>query len=191
VNTGDRAHDVLVLSGTDHHEFRRLVDWVERWLTANPSRSALVQHGFTPPPSGQPRASYVSFLEHTQIAAHLARARAVVCHGGPGTIVDCRRAGLVPVVVPRSADGGEHVDNHQQMYTARLHAEHLIDRADGYEQFTESMSAALVRDRTNLETLDVDVVTATVAVFTGHVEAALRRRDGRRIARRRTRRPAA
>jgi UDP-N-acetylglucosamine transferase subunit ALG13 len=180
VNGPEATHDVLVLTGTDHHQFRRLVDWVEAWVAVNPSRSVLVQHGYTAAPGGATRADYAAFLEHAHIGAHLAVAAAVVCHGGPGTIVDCRLAGLMPVVVPRSADLGEHVDNHQQRYTARLHEQGVIDRADSYERFGEAMAAALDRERANLATLDDDVVSETVTAFGDQVSAALERRRVRR-----------
>ncbi len=50
----------------------------------------------------------------------MSRASAVVCHAGPGTIMDCRRAGLKPVVVPRRRFLGEVVDDHQLSFALRL-----------------------------------------------------------------------
>jgi UDP-N-acetylglucosamine transferase subunit ALG13 len=34
--------------------------------------------------------------------------------------MECRRHGLIPLVVPRKRELGEHVDDHQSMFTARL-----------------------------------------------------------------------
>ncbi len=44
---------------------------------------------------------------------HIAWADVVVSHAGVGTFVRCLEAGKVPVLVPRRAAHGEHVDDHQ------------------------------------------------------------------------------
>jgi UDP-N-acetylglucosamine transferase subunit ALG13 len=51
----------------------------------------------------------------------MATAVAVVCHGGPGTILGARHRGAVPIVVPRQHHPGEHVDDHQVAFARRLH----------------------------------------------------------------------
>jgi UDP-N-acetylglucosamine transferase subunit ALG13 len=53
----------------------------------------------------------------------MAEAAAVVCHGGPGTILGAKHAGAVPIVVPRQHRLGEHVDDHQVRFSRRLAAE--------------------------------------------------------------------
>ena len=50
-------------------------------------------------------------------------AAAVVCHGGPGTILGARHRGAVPIVVPRQHRLGEHVDDHQVAFSRRLAAD--------------------------------------------------------------------
>ena len=40
-----RTPHVVRHVGTDHHRFDRLVDWVDRWTSAERVRNALVQHG--------------------------------------------------------------------------------------------------------------------------------------------------
>jgi UDP-N-acetylglucosamine transferase subunit ALG13 len=53
----------------------------------------------------------------------MASAAAVVCHGGPGTILGARHTGAVPIVVPRQHRLGEHVDDHQVAFSRRLAAD--------------------------------------------------------------------
>jgi UDP-N-acetylglucosamine transferase subunit ALG13 len=48
----------------------------------------------------------------------MSAADAIVCHGGPATIVEARDAGHLPIVVPRRASLGEHVDDHQVRFAA-------------------------------------------------------------------------
>lgn len=54
------------------------------------------------------------------IQESIRRASAIVSHAGPGTLCAIRLEGRVPVVVPRLSGRGEHVDDHQVAYSARL-----------------------------------------------------------------------
>jgi UDP-N-acetylglucosamine transferase subunit ALG13 len=56
-------------------------------------------------------------------------ATVVITHGGPTTISEARRLGHRPIVVPRASKWGEHVDDHQVRFTARLQEADLIDLA--------------------------------------------------------------
>jgi UDP-N-acetylglucosamine transferase subunit ALG13 len=127
---------LLVTVGTDHHPFDRLVRWVDAWLAANPGRlPCLIQTGTSAPPTGGVQGtpggcpgesggvSWRPYLEFGALQAAMAGAAAVVCHGGPGTILGARQAGAVPIVVPRRHRLGEHVDDHQVAFSRRLAAE--------------------------------------------------------------------
>ena len=111
---------IFVTVGTDHHPFDRLIEWADRWVESREGRARVfVQSGTSRPPrsaEGKP------YLSHQEMRGLLSEATAVVCHGGPGTIMEARRAGLIPVVVPRQAGRGEHVDDHQPAFAARLAA---------------------------------------------------------------------
>lgn len=102
--------DVVVTLGTDHHPFARLVGWVDDWAAAHPGSACVVQHGSAPPPR---HAEGHTILDPADIPGVMARARIVVGHAGPGTILDARAAGRLPVIVPRRAAEGEVVDDHQ------------------------------------------------------------------------------
>jgi len=39
---------------------------------------------------------------------------------GPGAVMECRRAGRIPVVVPRHRSSGEAVDDHQSAFARHL-----------------------------------------------------------------------
>jgi UDP-N-acetylglucosamine transferase subunit ALG13 len=91
-----------------------MVDWVDAAATRHRDVHFVVQHGATLPPRV---AEAYDFLSHDRLADLLAHASVVVCHGGPGTIVDAREAGHVPLCVPRDPALGEHVDGHQQRFT--------------------------------------------------------------------------
>jgi UDP-N-acetylglucosamine transferase subunit ALG13 len=99
---------VAVLVGTDHHPFDRLLGWVSDIADRGPARW-FVQHGSTSLPTGLPGAP---MLAPAALHDLLVRADAVVCHGGPGLIMEARALGHRPVVVARDPGLGEHVDDH-------------------------------------------------------------------------------
>ncbi|MDP3892410.1 glycosyltransferase [Nocardioides sp.] len=134
---------VAVLLGTDHHPFSRLVGWVER-LAAEGELGWFVQHGATPLPDGLPGSA---MLSAPALRTLLDRAGAVVTHGGPGLIMEAREAGHMPIVVPRAPVLGEHVDNHQQLFTARVAEAGLVTSADGPEQLRAAVGRALREGR--------------------------------------------
>ena len=50
----------------------------------------------------------------------------VICHAGVGTILRLLELGVRPIVVPRSAERGEHVDDHQHQVARALHDRGLV-----------------------------------------------------------------
>ena len=113
---------VVALAGTDHHPFDRLVHWVDDAATRHPDLRFFVQYGTAAPPTVAEGRAY---LEHDVMIDLMEHALLIVCHGGPGTIMDAREAGHVPLVVPRDPALGEHVDGHQQRF-ARVVADTQI-----------------------------------------------------------------
>ncbi|MFE3453695.1 glycosyltransferase [Nonomuraea sp. NPDC059194] len=109
-----RAALVFVTVGTDHHKFDRLMTWLENW---NGSAELVVQHGSSRPVGG---ARCHDFLPHPEMLELFATADAVVCQGGPGSIMEARRAGRLPIVVPRLARYDEVVDDHQVSFSRRV-----------------------------------------------------------------------
>jgi UDP-N-acetylglucosamine transferase subunit ALG13 len=117
-DVASRALAVLVVVGTDVHRFDRLMDWLETWHASRPDRPRMiVQHGGSRAPA-LPGAT--PFLAHDRLTEAMARARVVVTHGGPASIAEARRHGHVPIVVARDPAYAEHVDDHQQLFAARL-----------------------------------------------------------------------
>jgi UDP-N-acetylglucosamine transferase subunit ALG13 len=120
---------VLVTVGTDHHPFDRLVHWVDAWLAGDGAGPrCLMQTGTSAPPDGP--AEWQAYLEFEALQTAMGEAAAVVCHGGPGTILGARHMGAVPIVVPRQHRLGEHVDDHQVAFSRRLGAEGSVFLAE-------------------------------------------------------------
>jgi UDP-N-acetylglucosamine transferase subunit ALG13 len=135
---------VLVLVGTDHHPFDRLVDWADECARRDPESRWVVQHGSSRAPQ---YAEAHDFVPHDELVALLAGADAVVCHGGPGTIMDARGLGHVPVCVPRDPALGEHVDGHQQRFATLVDRAGVVVRADSPGALDVAVQQAASRRR--------------------------------------------
>jgi UDP-N-acetylglucosamine transferase subunit ALG13 len=133
---------IFVTVGTDHHPFDRMCAWFDAWLAEgrNGSIECLVQSGTSVPPTVAPSADYVRYDE---MVSAMSRSIAVVCHGGPATIMDARRYGRVPLVLPRNADLGEHVDNHQQRFARKMAELGQIHLVTSQEELFEHLDKAV------------------------------------------------
>jgi UDP-N-acetylglucosamine transferase subunit ALG13 len=99
---------IFVTVGTHQQPFHRLLDGLAPLAELD---ELVVQHGSGAAPAVADVA--VPFLGWGEMVGYLERARVVVSHGGVGSILVARRAGHIPVVVPRRHVHGEHVDDHQ------------------------------------------------------------------------------
>jgi UDP-N-acetylglucosamine transferase subunit ALG13 len=131
---------VVVSVGTDHHPFDRLVGWVDRWAQTHPDVDVVIQYGSAQLPN---HARGVGFLSHTELVANITSAAVVVCHGGPATIAEAWRAGMIPLVLPRDSGLGEHVDNHQMTFTGVLASRGQVIEIGDESQLDESLTRAL------------------------------------------------
>jgi UDP-N-acetylglucosamine transferase subunit ALG13 len=133
---------LFVTVGTDHHPFDRLVHWLDAWLESGAQKRVrcLLQHGASLPSSA---ARSCDFLGYDEMEGAFQEAAAVVCHGGPGTIMLAAEAGKVPIVVPRVRALGEHVDDHQVLFGRRLEHERRIVLAETESRFRLMVERAL------------------------------------------------
>jgi UDP-N-acetylglucosamine transferase subunit ALG13 len=134
---------VFVAVGTDHHPFDRLIRWVDAWLETGGAERArcLVQRGTSAPPS---HAESSDYLAYDAMIAAIDAADVVVCHGGPGTIMLAAYEDKVPIVVPRLRALGEHVDDHQLVFTRRVANEGTIALAEDEGRFRALLERALI-----------------------------------------------
>ncbi|MFD0594922.1 glycosyltransferase [Catellatospora coxensis] len=130
---------VLVVVGTDVHSFDRLLDWAESW-SAGSGVPCVMQYG-----SSTPRQAPGSdaFFDHETLNERLRQAAVVVCHGGPATITEARRAGHKPIVVPRDPTLHEHVDDHQQRFAARMGSLGMVELCRTEAEFRAALDAAV------------------------------------------------
>lgn len=107
---------IFVTVGTHQQPFTRLIGA----LASLNADELIVQYGTAEPP-GAARIA-VAYLPYEDMLQHLEAASVVITHAGVGSILCCRNAGHVPIVVPRLKAYGEHVDDHQLELTSELAA---------------------------------------------------------------------
>ncbi|WP_017558325.1 glycosyltransferase [Nocardiopsis baichengensis] len=131
---------VLVALGTDHHPFSRLVEWADALARERPGVRVLVQYGRSPAPE---TAEGESFIAPDRLEDLMRSAAAVVTHGGPGTVTTARRAGHLPLAAARDPELGEHVDDHQLRFVARLDSSGLVRSCATAQQLAAAVDKAL------------------------------------------------
>lgn len=147
----ERELDVLVILGTDFHRFSRLVGWLDDFLDrpGHESLRALVQLGTTPAPR---RAEGVGIIGWTELQQLMRQATAVVTHGGPATMLEVRRQGHKPLVVPRDPTLDEHIDQHQQEFARRMGELGLVTLCEQQDAFETALTAILRNPQAHLVT---------------------------------------
>jgi UDP-N-acetylglucosamine transferase subunit ALG13 len=171
---------VFVTVGTDHHPYNRLIHWADDWLAAGGAERAhvFVQHGTSAPPK---IARSRDYLPHKDMQAAIAQSTAVVCHGGPSTIMEMRYKGLVPIVAPRNSALGEHVDDHQIRFARRIAQLGTIRLAETREELFALLDMAIATpDRFRADNDDTGIAES-VHRFEELVDELLRRRPRSRV----------
>jgi len=166
---------VVVIVGMDHHPFERLITWFNDWISHNPQLrvGSFVQGGST---VARPACEGSAFLDVTRLASLLDAADVIVCHGGPASISEAWARGRKPIVVPRLARLGEHVDDHQAEFCAKAAELGRIALAGTLADFTALLDDAVsdpCRFRTTSSSSDADLAVVRLG---GLVEELVSRR---------------
>lgn len=163
-----RIPRIVVSTGTDKRfPFDRLIDWVERWVAANPGRADVqVQWGISRAPDLPGQAQYTG----DELDAVLAGADAVVLQGGPGGIMRSRAHGVRPVVVPREGGLGEAVDDHQIGFATWAAARGTIAVARTEASLHEALDRVLADPSTYRFEPEEPPTAETVARFAERVD---------------------
>ncbi|WP_166355379.1 glycosyltransferase [Phytoactinopolyspora limicola] len=167
---------LFVTVGTDHHRFDRLAEWVQPWLDHRDGQVRCVyQHGASRAPS---QAEPLGIVSRDELLEHLDAATVVLAQGGPGSILDARGRGFVPVVVPRLAALDEVVDDHQVAFCRRLAAEGQVILAESQEHLHAALDAAFADPATVRRPADPSPAPETAARLAEVVEQVVSRRPG-------------
>ncbi len=129
---------IFVTVGTDHHPFDRLIQAVDKiksqgWL----KDEVQIQSGFS---SLKPEFCQIQdFLIFDELMAKIEKARIIITHGGPGSIMPALYRQKVPIVMPREKRYGEAVDDHQKAFVKNLEKKRLVLRAENIMELEEKI----------------------------------------------------
>ena len=128
---------ITVAVGTWHQQFNRLVAWADLRERMHSEDHVTIQYGSSRPPAV---ATGVEFLAPTEVRALMAGSDVVITHGGPGTIMDARNCGHRPLVLARDPAHGEHVDEHQLLFTRWAADKGLVDLVNSVDELDDRVS---------------------------------------------------
>lgn len=110
---------IFVTLGTHEQPFDRIIREINRLIKQGIIKEEVfMQVGYCY--NTTPLCSYDNFLSMAEMNEYMKKARVVVVHGGLGSIVQAFINKKVPVVVPRQSQFGEHVDDHQVLFSKRI-----------------------------------------------------------------------
>lgn len=153
---------IFVTVGTHGQPFERLLAAVAE--LSDPDRVCL-QYGPGKRPEGIERA--VAFMSFAEMEENFAAADVVVTHAGVGSILCARRAGHLPIVVPRYRELGEHVDDHQVELTRALAERDEVRPAWRGDDLGELVAVSTRQGATAVGEGAGDLITAVRAALLG------------------------
>lgn len=104
---------ILVLLGTQHNEFTRLLKKIENLITERfITEDVIVQAGFTKFKTDKMKV--LDMIPKEELNELIKKADLVITHGGVGSIITALEQGKKVIAVPRLSKFGEHVNDHQK-----------------------------------------------------------------------------
>ncbi len=155
--------------------FPRLVDALAR-VARTTGWQIRVQHASAGLPPGL---DGWRLIPRHELMAELDAADAVVCHAGAGTIRDALVHGHRPILVPRLARFGEHVNDHQLELVNALGERAVAIVGEEGDELVRSLTDAI--DQARRSDVPFESGAELTAAIRREVEAIARERPARRL----------
>lgn len=78
-----------------------------------------------------------------EFAHHIKTAQLLILHAGAGSVIHALETGKYPVIMPRRADLGEHVNDHQIEFARALGGMHRVMVAETPERLAQAVQEVL------------------------------------------------
>lgn len=129
---------IFVTLGSQKFQFNRLLKAIDEQIeNGNIDEEVFAQTGAS---DYKPlHYSYKDFLSRDEFAEKMSEADTVITHGGTGAIIGAVKKGKKVVAVPRLAEYGEHVDDHQLQLVGQFRDLDLICECDDTAQLGEAL----------------------------------------------------
>lgn len=131
---------VLVTVGSERFDFHRAVDMVLKGMQGR-DVDLRWQTGHTKVIEDLPGQA-AQWWPGDELAAAAKESDLVITHAGVGSILMVLRTGSCPVVIPRSSDHGEHIDDHQEQLSRVLESRGLVVVARSGRDVKEAVDEA-------------------------------------------------
>ncbi len=107
---------IFVTVGTHEQPFNRLLEEIDKLKEKDVIKEeVIIQSGYS---TFEPKyCEWHKLFPYDDMLKNVKTARIVITHGGPASFIMPLQIGKIPVVVPRSYDFNEHVNNHQIEFT--------------------------------------------------------------------------
>lgn len=115
----------LVTLGTQHQEFTRLLDYIEK---SDLKGEIIVQAGYTKYESK--RMKIFDFISYDEMEKYIDKCDLVITHAGTGSIVMPLKKDKKVIACARLSKFGEHVDDHQVELVDVFYSEGYILKID-------------------------------------------------------------
>lgn len=115
----------LVTLGTQHQEFTRLLDYIEK---SDLKGEIIVQAGYTKYESK--RMKIFDFISYDEMEKYIDKSDLVITHAGTGSIVMPIKKDKKVIACARLSKFGEHVDDHQVELVDVFYSEGYILKID-------------------------------------------------------------
>lgn len=145
---------IFVTVGTHEQPFNRLIKKVDELVADGTiTEPVVMQTGFS---TYVPKhCEWHKMLSYDEMKRYIDEARIVITHGGPASFIEVLQAGKIPVVVPRLAEFGEHVNDHQEEFAQ------VVNKRYGNIIVIENVSE-LARTLLDYETITRDMDSSTL-----------------------------
>lgn len=110
---------IFVTVGTHEQAFNRLVEGIDELKhDGTIDEEVVVQTGYS---TYRPKyCESKDFFTYQEMVEYVREAHIVITHGGPSSFIMPLQIGKVPIVIPRQKKFGEHVNDHQVIFTAQV-----------------------------------------------------------------------
>jgi UDP-N-acetylglucosamine transferase subunit ALG13 len=134
---------ILVTVGTEEFPFDRLVKAIDEVVGKGIIQEKVIAQigssSFTPR-----NIQFFRYVPFQELLGFMKKSKLIITHAGVGSTLLCFTLGKIPILFPRYASKGEHVDNHQVDFAKRLErdnevlvaytAEDLLSKINNYEK---------------------------------------------------------
>ena len=116
---------IFVTVGTHEQPFNRLLKEVDRLSREGIiDEEVFIQRGYSK--YVPVYCEFVEFLNFKDMMEKIKKARIVITHAGPGSIMAALYNHKMPIVLPRQKQYGEHIDDHQIKFSKRMEKEKKV-----------------------------------------------------------------